>query len=179
MDNKEIKIRKALPQDAEEIQEVLYKTWLNTYPNENHGITKEDIEERYKNTFTDEAVNKMADEIANPPEGQLFLVAKDGDTVVALCRAVRSSKINRLRTIYILPEYQSKGIGKTLWIEALNHFDPNKDIVVDVISYNEKAIAFYKKLGFSETGKIFQDEKLKLKSGAIFPKTEMVIKRKI
>jgi hypothetical protein len=47
---------------------------------------------------------------------------------------------------------------------------------VEVATYNSNAIAFYKKLGFIETGRRFTNEKTRMKSGSIIPEMEMVIK---
>jgi ribosomal protein S18 acetylase RimI-like enzyme len=169
-----IKIVLATPEDATGIQEVFYKTWLDTYPNEECGITVDDIEYRYKDHFTDEALKKRAEKIANMPKDQTFLLAKDKDKVVGVSRVVRHKDNNELQAIYVLPEYQGKGIGKLFWEEAKKHFDINKSIIVVVASYNNKAIDFYKKLGFKDTGKRFEYEKFRFKSGAIIPMMEMV-----
>ena len=44
-------------------------------------------------------------------------------------------------------------------------------------TYNQKAIDFYKKLGFEETGKNFSQERFRMKSGSIIPETELCIER--
>lgn len=173
---KEIHILPAAPEDVRGMQEVFYRTWLATYPNEEAGITVDDIEDRYKDAFTDEALSKRAERIANPPEGEALFFAKDGDRVVGLCRIVKSEQFNRLQAIYVLPEYQGRGIGRMLWEKASKVFDSNKDIVVDVATYNKNAIDFYKKLGFEETGKQWEDEKFKMKSGVKIPEMELIIK---
>jgi ribosomal protein S18 acetylase RimI-like enzyme len=173
---KEIEIVRASPRDVRGMQEVYYKTWLATYPNEELGITTDDIEDQFKDTFTEEGLEKTAEHLANPPEGQTVLLAKEGNEVVGVCRAIVSDDKNELRTIYILPEHQGKGIGRKLWEEAKKVFDPHKDIIVSVATYNMNAINFYKKLGFIDTGKRWNDDKFKLKSGAKMPEMEMVIK---
>jgi len=175
MGNK-IKIGLAKPDDIREIQEVFYKTWLDTYPNEKLGITVDDIEGRYKDAFTDEKLAKGAEKIINPPEGHDFFVARDGEKIVGVCNAVKSEAYNRISAIYVLPDYQRSGIGKLFWNEARKFFDPKKDIVVHLGSYNQKSINFYKSLGFVETGKQWMDENLKMKSGAVIPQMEMIIK---
>ena len=166
----------ATPDDVTDIQEVFYKTWLATYPNEKVGITVDDIEDRYKDRLNEDKIAKRKEQIANPPEGQTLLVAKDGDRVVGLCRAVKKSDRNQLQAIYILPEYQGKGLGGRLWGEAKKLFDSTKDTYVEVATYNTNAISFYKKLGFVETGRRFSDKKMRLKSGSMIPEMEMVIK---
>lgn len=172
-----IKITIAEPKDVRGIQEVFYKTWLATYPNEEHGITVDDIEHFFKDSFTDGALASRAEKIAHPPEGNTLFLAKEDERVVGLCRTVLSEKENRLQAIYILPKYQGKGIGKMLWNEACTIFRSENDIVVEVAAYNAKAISFYGKLGFVDTGKRWSNEKFRMKSGAIIPEMEMVIKR--
>ncbi len=46
-----IKILKVTPEDVREVTELLYMTWLATYPNEEHGITTDDIEDRFKDSL--------------------------------------------------------------------------------------------------------------------------------
>jgi ribosomal protein S18 acetylase RimI-like enzyme len=171
-----ISIGIATPDDVVDIQEVFYKTWLATYPNEELGITVEDIEDRYKDRLSEDNIAKRKEQIATPPEGQTLLVARDDDRVIGICRVVRKSDRNQLQAIYVLPEYQGKGIGGELWEAAKKLFDKAKDTYVEVASYNANAIGFYKKLGFVETGRRFSDEKLKLKSGSVIPEIELVIK---
>lgn len=103
-------------------------------------------------------------------------MAKRGDKVVGVCRVVIHADQNKLQAIYVLPGYQGKGLGEKLWIYAQRFFDPNKDIIVQVASYNEGAISFYRGLGFEDTGKEWIDEEFRMKSGAGIPETEMVIK---
>ncbi len=170
--NPKIQIQKAVPKDAAGIEEVFYKTWLATYPNEEFGITVDDIEHRWKD-------RKKVDgsKIKNAPDSELLLVAKDGNKIIGVCRVANRPDKNETQAIYVIPEYQGQGIGSALWEKALKFFNPQKDIMVNVVTYNTKAIEFYKKLGFEETGKKFTDEKYRMKSGNILPEMEMLRKR--
>ena len=76
----------------------------------------------------------------------------------------------------MLPEYQGKGVGKLLWKEAQRHFNAEKDIIVEVATYNTRAIRFYEHLGFIDTGRRLKNEKLKMKSGVTVPEREMIIR---
>ncbi|MEN9582943.1 MAG: hypothetical protein RL641_897 [Candidatus Parcubacteria bacterium] len=172
----DIKITDATAQDVEGIQTVFDETWLATYPNEEAGITREDILDRRKGSFDPERLQKRREHFTNPPENQKFVVAKDGNRVVGLCSILREEQYNKLSTIYILPEYQGKGIGKRLWEAVAPFLDTKKDTIVQVATYNKQAIAFYEKLGFVDTGKRFSDEKFRMKSGALIPEMELVIK---
>lgn len=174
----EIKILPATPEDARGVAELFYKTWLATYPNEKAGITVDDVEDRFKNAFTEESLAKRAERMSQLKENETFFLAKEGDKVVGACNVVRHPDKNQLQAIYVIPEYQGKGVGKLLWEQAQKYFEADKDTIVQVATYNTNAIEFYKKLGFEETGKEFSDEKFRMKSGAIIPETEMVIKAK-
>jgi ribosomal protein S18 acetylase RimI-like enzyme len=172
----EIEISIAKPEDNRGIQEVFYKTWLDTYPNEEVGITVEDIEYKYKDRFTEEGLQKSLERMMNAPKDHFVFVAKDTDVVVGVCRAEATENGNRLLALYVLPEYQGKGIGKKLWAEAQKRFNSAKDTLVNVATYNANAIEFYKKLGFEDTGRRFIEENFKMKSGNTIPEQEMIIK---
>lgn len=175
----EIIITKPNPEkDVEEIANVYYYTWLETYPNEAAGITREDLEEHFKNRLENESLEKRKRSISNTDPNKMFLVAKDNEKVVGVCNIIKRESFNQLQSIYVLPEYQEKGIGYKLWLKAFEFADKEKDTVVQVAIYNENAINFYKKLGFIDTGKRFSDEKFKMPiSGALIPEMEMILKK--
>jgi ribosomal protein S18 acetylase RimI-like enzyme len=172
----EIDILDAVPEDALGITNVFYKAWLSTYPNAEKGVTVEDIEDSYKDEFSAEKIDNLKELIRNIPENKKRLVAKKGAMVVGACTVIRNEHNNHLRTLYILPEFQSKGIGTRLWNKAMEFLDPRKDTYVQVADYTENAINFYKKLGFVDTGKRTPQESEKLKSGAVIVDMEMVKK---
>lgn len=139
-------------------------------------MTVEDIEDSYKDEFTEEKIENLKQIIRDVPQTTKRLVAKVGDEIVGACTLVKRDEYNHVRTLYVLPEFQNKGIGKMFWNEAQKFFDPNKDTVVQVAEYTHQAIDFYKKLGFVDTGKRIMEEAERLKSGAIIVDMEMVIK---
>ncbi len=171
-----IVIKKPLPKDAQGVQELLYHTWLATYPNEEFGITVDDIEDRFNDRKWEEALVKRKKYISDPPIGDAMLVAKEVHRIVGLCRVIRHEDKNELLAIYVLPEHQGRGVGKLLWQQAKKCFDSGKNTIVQVATYNKKAIRFYEKIGFCDTGKRWSDEKFKMKSGAVLPLMEMIVK---
>jgi len=170
-----IQITTPQPEDARGITTLLYKTWLATYPNESLGITTEDIDDVYKDAFDDERIKRGEERLRAIPNNQKRLVAKDGDLVVGTATMIKGEDSTMLKIIYVLPEYQGKGIGSMLWNAVKDFADPNKDTIVQVADYNTQAIKFYEKLGFVDTGKRWKDEKWKMKSGASIPEMEMVL----
>ncbi|MEI6627006.1 MAG: GNAT family N-acetyltransferase [bacterium] len=166
----DICVKLAKKSDGEGFRDVLYQTWLDTYPNTEAGITIEDIKDffdRIKKERACKGVKKIE-------SGEVRLVAKQGDKVVGVCRLVISEEINKLQSLYVLPEYQGQKIGWRLWQEAQKYFNPQKDIFLGVAEYNKKAQTFYQKLGFVFTGKRIINERFVFKSGAQLIELEMI-----
>lgn len=165
-----------VPEDAAEIQQIFYKTWLATYPNEEAGISKDDIEDFWHDKMTEGSLKKRAEAIANISPKEKMLIAKIDNKIVGLCRVTKTGEMNNLQALYVLPEYHGMGIGRKLWDSMADFLDPAKDTDLWVATYNKNAIAFYQKLGFVDSGKRLSEERFKMKSGAIIPEMEMIIK---
>ncbi len=175
-----ITLRNAVPDDAYDIQNIFYKTFLKTYPNKETGITTEDVEEMFRDGFTDEKINARKEDIKNISSNGKFIVAVDDqrNTAIGLCRVYVRENYNQLQAIYILPEFQKQGVGKILWDEASKFFDTNKDTIVHLATYNTEAIKFYEHLGFIDTGKRFEEERHRMPlSKILIPEMEMIIKK--
>ena len=95
-----IKIRKANESDALEIKEVFHKTWLATYPNELIGITSDDIDEIYKDAYSEEKLASLREKISNIPESSKFFVAENDGKVIGVCRIYLKDDFNQLQAIY-------------------------------------------------------------------------------
>lgn len=169
-------IRNVRPEDYLSLHRVYYETWLATYPNKEHNITVEDIKYKYEEKLKPEKILEGQKRIMNLGEKELMILLEYSGEVIGICNTIEREDFNQLQSIYVLPKYQGLGLGYALWTEGKKIFNPKKDIVIHVASYNEKAINFYRKLGFESTGKILRDEKYKLKNGAIIPELEMIIK---
>ena len=171
-----LEISPARPEDIKGITDVLYKAWLKAYPNEELGITVEDIEETYKDSFSEESLKKGAEKIANMSDNEHRLVVRNGEQIIGVASVVTFEDINQLKTIYILPERQGQGVGQKLWTEIKKHIDPQKNTFVELADYNVQAISFYEKLGFRDTDRRFSDDRFIMPSGVKLPEMEMVLK---
>src|SRR6516225_2964225 len=129
-----VEITTAALEDVVGIQDVLYRTWLATYPSETFGINVDDIEEMYKDRNSEATLAKRREQVSRPQE--TTLVAKEKDKVVGLCRIIKREDKSVMEAIYILPEYQRLGVGSSVWREAQKLLDPKKDVVVQVATYN-------------------------------------------
>lgn len=162
----------AVPEDAHEIMSVRRTAWLTTYPNEQEGITKEDIEQAINKRTNEEEVSRIKERILND-EGSFTWVAKDNGVVVGFISIRNDTARNWIASFYVLSDYQGLGIGTELMKQAFTVLDKNKETYCEVASYNQKAIAFYKKFGFVENGST-TNEVAKLPSGKVLPEIEMV-----
>ncbi len=169
-------IRNAIPCDARVISSIFFRAWLQTYPNKEVGITEEDVLILFKEKLTDEGMKKREEHIRNLPANQKYFVAEIEDRVVGLCLLIKREEYDQLQAIYVDPEYQGRGVGNALFTALLPYID--KDLIVHVATYNERAIQFYEKLGFIDTGKRFTEERHRMpQSGVIIPEMEMILKK--
>lgn len=171
-----VTFRQSVPDDVYGIREVQRITWLNTYPNEEAGITAQDIKDKFKNDTTVEGMQKIEEnkkKYDNP--NLLTTVAVDENKIIGFCVAGKENENGRIQAIYLCPKYQGKGIGSKLIQAALAYLQNVKSIYLNVVAYNTKAIIFYKKHGFVETGKKgMLDTAAKLPSGKTFPEIELI-----
>jgi GNAT superfamily N-acetyltransferase len=170
-----ITIVEAVAEDVKVIREITRITWLATYPYEPAGITREDIEAEFDLDQTNEGKERMKKRIRSMADPAMkFYLAKIDDIAVGFFRGQRLDHCNRLIALYVLPDYQGKGIGTRLIHKGLEWFDADKDILVNVASYNMKAQAFYTRFGFVLTGKDIGNTHRPLSTGKVIPEIEMV-----
>ena len=160
-------------EDIRGIQAVMKATWLDTYPNEEANITREDIEVKVAEWDSEETIAEKEKTIPNSPENVLQLVARENGKVIGYCRAVKKEPFNKLQVIYVLPEYQGRGIGYQFASKVLEWLGTERDVALEVVKYNESAIQFYKKLGFEIIGDA-HNPVADLPSGATMPEFRMV-----
>lgn len=121
--------------------------WLCTYPSPAHGVTYEAVAARVDAKEVDRFA-RWTESLANQNEASHIWVARVQGQIVGFCHSTREQGINRIRSIYILPEHQGKGIGSQLLRQAIDWLGRKQDIMLEVVAYNERAIRFYQKLGF-------------------------------
>ena len=101
----------------------------------------------------DEQEERAKHEEKFKPEN-IQVIQYDGQDVGRL-RVVRSEDSIYIGGIQILPEYQGKGIGTSIFTDLVEESEKTGlPIVLEVHDVNEKAIGFYKKFGFQEGEKV-------------------------
>jgi len=183
------KIELASPDDVLRLQEIIRACWLDTYPNEAAGITREDIAGR--DFFTGDNVEaleyreeRMRTMIEDSENEHTWVVKNEKNEIVGFCRLHKSTgneyakKVDpyaEIDKIFILKDSRGKGLGKKLMQEA-EQWTKGLDIRLEVVAYNDDAINFYRKEGFVPLEKdesIFPPDTRGLPSGKKLPKMEM------
>ncbi len=145
-----INIRLATTDDAQSIRQVQHDAWIATYPNKEQGITLEAIRQRVSKYLTAEYIQKLKVLMADPKH--CSWVAMDRFGIVGYSTAMRHAEANHLQAIYVLPAYHGLDVGGQLIQSALAWLGNEKNIHVEVASYNGRAIRFYEKHGFRKNG---------------------------
>lgn len=141
-----MKIRKAINSDALNISSLGMCVWVDTY------ATTGVFEKISKYIHTELTENKIIEIIEN----KTVYVCCEEDCIFGymVLGPEEGNKIE-IETLYVLPKFQRKGIGKLLLEHALR--SQSKIYWVSAWDLNHKAIRFYMKNGFKETGEIYFD----------------------
>lgn len=114
---------------------------------------------RVTNEFREEYFNKTMDDVKKY-EGKIFL-AKENNNIIGLIIGLinndevdtydfKAPKRGRIVEFIVSKNYRASGIGSKLFNTLEEYFKSVgcKGILIDVFSYNESALEFYKKHGY-------------------------------
>lgn len=173
-----VTVEKAVPEDADAVSELLRVTWLDTYPNIEAGITKEDIRLRTEGENGERIprnIDNWRKRIETNDGSVEVFVAREHDIVIGMTAPGIIEGKRRIGAIYVHPDAQGMGVGSELMQKALEWHGRTEDIYLLVASYNQNAISFYERFGFvktetevEDTGNIYGNTKI--------PEIEMVLK---
>ena len=121
---------------------VHWKSWQESY----RGIVDQGYLDRMTLAQTEEKAFRWRDNI---------LVAKDGERVVGFVGygpASGEEDAGEIFALYVLEEYQRRGIGYALMREALSRLEGCRVVVLWALKENDKALRFYERVGFRPDG---------------------------
>lgn len=172
----------ARPEDAEVICKIRDVAWLQTYPNEELGITEEQIRINAEGPNGEHIPRRIAwlqDKLANPDETWKAYVAKiNGIARGFVIASIEDDNKRFLNSIYVEPSFQGYGLGSKLMEQALAWLGSDHDIYLEVTSYNGNAIRFYERLGFKKTDHEVPEEADRPSYITPIPQIEMVLRAK-
>ena len=130
--------------DTNDIQKVLFNTWLASYAD---FIPVTDIQWYFNNYYAEGNFAQLYEE-----KESIGFVAEVKNNIVGYARMKFNHEHQRcyLESLYVLPEFQGKGIGmgllKVVEKTALQH--SYQQIWLGVMEQNVPSLEWYKKLGF-------------------------------
>jgi ribosomal protein S18 acetylase RimI-like enzyme len=142
-------IRKALIKD----KKAVYDLYKEVAKNE-RGIARmeDEITEQYMETMFD-SVERQGIMLVGVDENSQMLIAEIHATKYGI--KIFDHILTHL-TLVVHPDYQRKGLGKTIFQtfleEAVNHFPETRRIELESRASNQKSIGLYKRLGFVQEG---------------------------
>lgn len=135
--------------DVEPAARMRYTSWLDTYVNEEYGVTKEWIEARNQARLSPEIIERSIEALQHDRVG--WVARNDGGDIIGAAMPVRDEDgTQHVGSLYVDKKYHGTGIGAELMQRIIDWSDPEKPLQLGVISYNERAKAFYRKWGFEE-----------------------------
>jgi ribosomal protein S18 acetylase RimI-like enzyme len=141
-----MRIEKASVADVKAIQAVLRATWLDTYSPYLAQATLDEVTTVWHDSALLEA--RIRD------DSIFFAVAKRPDSEIAgLVTAQRHPPDDLfIYRLYVRPDLQHQGLGTALYEATLAAFPTARTVRLHVVANNQKGFAFWRKLGFSESG---------------------------
>ena len=137
-------IRQWTLKDLPVVQRVTWTTWLDAYSS---FIPERDLKSYFDSHYTLEALSALV----QPPAKNGFVAVVD-DKVVGYAKTLFNGEEKRfyVSSLYILPEYQGKGIGGKLMAAAEEHARSFgvESVWLGVMTQNTQALEWYKKMGF-------------------------------
>lgn len=141
-------IRLATGADAEVMRAVSIQSWLDTYTNPGLGIDEDALMAMLNPTPERLERYRAALERGNSAERAAWVAVGDG-RVVGLCTPYTDNDgRQRLGALYVEKAWWGRGVGRALLDEALAWRDPSRAFLLEVATYNERAIRFYERAGF-------------------------------
>jgi ribosomal protein S18 acetylase RimI-like enzyme len=148
----DIIIRDTTVKDLLALRTMHGQSWRDTYPNEAEGVPRKWVEERTAAWITPEGIENSKEHVKGiygHPD-HLHKIALDGDKVVGVIHVLKNTEKQHLHALYVAKEYYGRGLAQCLMDAALEWIDPYRPIDLQVVTYNERAKAFYRKYGFKE-----------------------------
>ena len=87
-----------------------------------------------------------------------FVATVDNKVVGFVDPRIDEQNHRRIGAIYVAPEAQGMGVGGKLMSQVLDLYGRDQDIYLEVVSYNQNAIDFYKRFGFEQTDGVVPEE---------------------
>lgn len=135
--------------------------WLDTYVNDEAGVTREWIEARNAAQLTPEKMQQRRERLTSPNSAGWVALDGTGEVIGATTPFREEDGTQHVGSMYVAKEWHGTGVSSALMQKVIEWADPTQPIVLGVVTYNERAKAFYRKWGFVEvpdSGMLFDNK---------------------
>lgn len=146
----EFTIEEMTADTVEQATAMRLKSWLDTYVNDELGVTREWIEARNRQQLAPEKVAARKERLSNPSGARWVALDLEGNVIGAATPYRDENGMQQVGSMYVDKGWHGKGVGGALMQRIIEWADPAKPIELGVVTYNERAKAFYRKWGFEE-----------------------------
>lgn len=141
-----LKIRQLSKEELTKVQSIAHRTWPSTFAN---ILSPEQIDYMLNWMYSLDMLETQLE------KGHSFLLIEENEVELGFAGFELNYSEGpkaKLHKIYLLPEAQGKGAGKTLILEVVDRAKKagQKSLLLNVNKYNQKAIDFYLRMGFQE-----------------------------
>ncbi len=148
----DLTIKPLRTEDATGIRKMQADVWADIYPNEKAEISRQWVVDccvaKWFSPEAARATQEHFEDIINNPDIYYYRVVLDKNKVLGNIFLSKINDVQCLESLYLDKTLRGKKIAQKLLDDALGWTDNKKPIVLEVASYNNRAIAFYKKYGF-------------------------------
>jgi len=144
-----VNLRKWTIEDLPLIQEILWKTWITSLGN---FIPEDDLRKYFLEHYND---NTLLTRLYQQNTDCFIAQVNDNITVAVEITNFNQERYN-VSSLYVLPEFQTMGIGKKLLrlaVKEAQSLGLNK-VWIGVMTDNKKALDWYSKFGFNITERL-------------------------
>jgi GNAT superfamily N-acetyltransferase len=137
-------------EDVEPATRMRLQSWLDTYTNDEFGVTREWIEERNQEQLRPERIQRGIERLTIPSRACYVARSSDGEIIGSTTPYVDEEGVQHVGSLYVDERFHGKGVGQQLMQKVIEWSDPLKPLELGVVAYNERAKAFYRKWQFEE-----------------------------
>ncbi len=151
--NVKYSIERAKLEDALELAAMHNQSWIDTYPNDEAGVSLDYIKETIAGRLSEDGLNRRRRNIERSESDPTFFlrIAKnESNTIAGFIDGSLNDGKYELAGLYTEKSTHGTGLALKLWESYKEWADPTRPIWLTVVTYNERAKAFYKKIGFKE-----------------------------
>jgi GNAT superfamily N-acetyltransferase len=152
------------PDDIEEATAMRLRSWIDTYVNDEAGVTHEWIMQRNYLQAQPEKQQSRHERFLRGKQNGTFnaWVVRDssGRIIGSTTPFIDEQGVQHVGSLYVDKNWHGTGVASELMQKVVGWLDPQKPIELGVATYNERAKAFYRKWGFEEVSgseRLFDD----------------------